>query len=298
MPSSSKQTEQIATWKQAFRDETTGIHKTVRDLIWNYAAFRTTIRIVRLANEKREEHPRLNQMLFDLISDGYWSSLLVGIRRLLDKGPIKGPKGVYSIRSVVKDVEQSRPWLTRRKYIEEVLEARYDLTPMLEEQHQRLIAAKGAATWGDPDLFRSEIAHEQFDFLSGVLPTDRRADDLIDPAVLARIEKRLASLDTIGDHVNSHLAHAGNHESRQGKSLANFDIRDAQRALRELKQISDLTGVWFANEGGGGLATFIGDQFAGLDEPLVDTEQIAQLLEHWREIDREVANWSITPKEL
>ena len=298
MPTSLAQTERIAAWKQAFRDETTGIHKTVRDLIWNYAAFRTTIRIVRLGNERREETPRLNQMLFELISDGYWSSLLVGIRRLLDKGPIRGPRGVYSIRSVVNDVAEARTWLTRQKYIEEVLEARYNLGPMREEQHQRLTAAKGAVVWGDPDLFRSEIAHEQFDFLSGVLPSNRRSDDLIDPAVLARIEVRLASLDTIGDHVNSHLAHAGNSESRQGRTLANFDIRGAQQALRELKQISDLTGAWFANEGGGGLATFIGDQFEGLDKPLVDSDDIAHLAEHWREIDREVANWSIAPRDL
>jgi hypothetical protein len=188
--------------------------------------------------------------------------------------------------------------LTRKIYIEDVLEAQYDLDRLQREQHQELVAAQGRAIWGDPALMISEIAHRHFDFLSGVQPSERGPDDLIDPAIFPRIEARLAGLDTIGDHVSSHLAHAGNSESRQGKALEEFDIRDAQKALKELKQIADLTGVWFANEGGAGLATFIGDQFAGLDRPLARSEDLPDLLDQWRAIDREIANWTIEPGDL
>ncbi|WP_442879873.1 AbiU2 domain-containing protein [Aurantimonas sp. E1-2-R+4] len=93
MQRSKQQIERIARWREAFCDDTTGIHKTVQDLLWNYAAFRTTVKILRLANERRDERAPLNQMLFNLISEGYWSSLLLGTRRLLDKAPLSvGPE--------------------------------------------------------------------------------------------------------------------------------------------------------------------------------------------------------------
>ncbi|GLS35035.1 hypothetical protein GCM10010869_06230 [Mesorhizobium tianshanense] len=298
MQRSAQQIERISRWREAFRDDTTGIHKTVQDLLWNYAAFRTTVRIVRLANERREARPPLNQMLFNLISEGYWSSLLLGTRRLLDKAPLNSPKGVYSIRSVVKDVETSRGWITRRIYVEKVLDAQYDLDRLRREEHEKLTAAKGGVIWGDPELMKSEAAHRHFDTLSGVSHLERSPDDLIDPAIFTRIEARLAALDGIAVHVSTHVAHAGNKESRLNKLLDDFDIRDARKTLKQLKEVADLTGVWFANEGGTGLATYIGDQFEGLDQPVVQKADIADLAEQWRVIDREVANWSIDPAGL
>ncbi len=290
--------QRIAAWRDAFQDETTGIHSIIRGLLWNYTAFRTTVLIVRLANEKGGARPPLNQMIFNLVSEGFWSGLLLGTRRLLDKAPINGPKGVYSIRSVVSDVGASRGWLNRQIYVEKVLNAQYDLDRLLQEQHDSLLAAKGRPVWGDPELMKSEAAHRHFDVLSGVSPSERGPGDLISPAVLAKIEVRLADLDRIAEHVNSHVAHAGNKQSRHNKYLGDFDIRDAQETLRRLKEVADLVGVWFANEGGAGLATYLGDQFDGLDHAVVDTDDLADLEEQWRLIDREIAGWSIGPEDL
>jgi len=237
-------------------------------------------------------------MIFNLVAEGFWSSLLLGTRRLLDRGNIQGIKGVYSIRSVVKDVEVCQPWLNRRVYVEQVLGAQYDFDRLQQEQQEALIAAKGRTVWGDPDLTKSEAAHRHFDSLSGVLPTQRSSSDLISPATFTRIEARLVDLDRIADHVSSHVAHAGNKQSRENKELDNFDIRDAHAALKKLKEIADLVGVWFANEGGTGLATYLGDQFAGLDHPLIETTALAELEEQWRSLDREIAGWSIGPDNL
>lgn len=108
----------------------------------------------------------------------------------------------------------------------------------------------------------------------------------------------MVELDRIADHVSSHVAHAGNKQSRENKELDNFDIRDAHTALKKLKEIADLVEVWFANEGGAGLATYLGDQFAGLDHPLIETTALADLEEQWRFLDREIAGWSIGPDNL
>ncbi len=39
IPTEANLRERIARWRDAFRDDTTGIHKTLDDLVWNYAAF-------------------------------------------------------------------------------------------------------------------------------------------------------------------------------------------------------------------------------------------------------------------
>ena len=296
--SSIRREQRIAAWRDAFTDDRTGIHRTIQDLLWNYAAFHTTVRIVRLANDTRGARTPLNQMIFNLVAEGFWSSLLLGTRRLLDRGNIQGMKGVYSIRSVVKDVAACQPWLNRRVYVEQVLSAQYDLERLQQEQHEALIAAKGRPVWGDPELTKSEAAHRHFDSLSGVLPTQRSSSDLISPATFTRIEARLVELDRIAEHVSSHVAHAGNKQSRENKELDNFDIRDAHATLKQLKEIADLIGVWFANEGGAGLATYLGDQFAGLDHPLIETVELSDLEEQWRLLDREIAEWSIGPDSL
>lgn len=291
----------VKQWRAAFSDDTTGIERTLDDLLWSYACFRTVIKIVSLANQKRvPDRPPLNQMIFDLIADGYWSRLLLGLRRLLDPACIAGKKGVYSVRSVISDIKLCAPKITRRVYVELVWEAKYDLERMERDEYERLLEGAKTRTvvWGDPDLMRSRMAHDHFDVLSGTDRNARREGDLLAIAILDKAEARLAKLDHIKEHVSSHLAHAGNAESRDGKLLDQFDIRTARECLKELKQLADLIGMLFTKGGGAGLATFIGDQFAGLDEPLAGPDEIKELEKNWREIDRDIASWSISPSEL
>lgn len=289
--------ERIERWREAFCDETTGIRKSVEDLLWNYAAFQTTVQIVHLASERHDESANLNQMFFNMISEGYWSSLLLGTRRLLDNTAVKGEAGVYSIRAVVKDVEASRCWLNRKIYVEHLHGAEYDLERLREEQHNKLVATQGPV-WASRDLINSEQAHRYFDELSGVTQPDRCTGDLIDPAIFAKINTRLAGLEGIVDYVNTHVAHAGNKESRQSKTLENFDIQDARTTLKKLKEVSTLVGVWFANEGSGDLATSLDDQFEGLDRPIVSSADIQKLENHWETIEKEIAGWRVRVEEL
>jgi len=288
----------IETWREAFRDETTGIQKTVDDLLWNYAAFRTAIRVVFLANQKGGNRPPINQMMFDLIANGYWSSLLLGVRRLLDKGQLKGDQGVYSIRAVLNDIMACRAKLTRRVYVEVLHDCRYDLVKLEAEHWNTLKAANGRAVWVDRSLSLSQTAHQQFDFLSQTTADSRSPDDRISVDIFNRLEARLAALDKISEHVSSHLAHAGNRESRQGKLLDEYDIRDSREILKELVRVVDLVGVWFANEGGVGLATYIGDQFEGLDSALVAPEDMPDLQENWQIICRDVETWHVEADDL
>ncbi len=292
------QIERIKRWQEAFRDDTTGIHTTVQDLLWNYAAFQTTVQIVHLASERQDEGATLNQMLFNLIHEGYRSSMLLGTRRLLDKHALKGPKGVYSIRSVVNDVKESRGWLNRKIYVENVHGAEYD-NKRLRLEMDRDLASGNGPVWESRELIKSDDAHRCFDELCGKAPLDRASDDLVDPAIFVRIEARLASLDKIANYATTHVAHSGNEESRHtGRSFENFNIHEARSTLKQLKEVSTLVGVWFANEGSADLATFLGDQFEGLDQPIVRSSDIQKLEQHWQAMDSEIATWKISAEEL
>jgi hypothetical protein len=289
----------IERWRDAFRDNTTGINKTMHDLVWYYAAFRTALKIVNLSTEKGDQGPPLNEMMFDLVQTGYWSSLLIGVRRLLDaSSALNGKRGVYSLRSVIRDIEASRSLITRRVYVEWVCGAQYDVDRLRKQHWETLHAADGKAVWGDPELPKSEWSHRYFDRLSGVSPDERAPDDLIDARTFTLLEARLARLDSIAEYVSSHVVHAGNVESRQGRGIGDFNIEDARLALRELKQIGDLVGIWFAGASSAGLATYIGDQFLGLDSPMVARAEITTLEQQWHEIEQDVAGWSTSLGEL
>lgn len=292
------QIERIKLWREAFSDETTGVRTTVEGLLWNYAAFQTTVQIVHLAGERQDEGATLNRMLFDLIHEGYWSSLLLGARRLLDNGDLNGPKGVYSIRSVVKDVKASRGWLNRKIYVEQVHSAQYDIKLLRLETDKKHGDGNGPI-WVSKDIIKSDAAHKCFDELSGVVPPDRSCDDLINPAIFIKIEARLALLDKIADHATTHVAHSGNEESRSiKKALQSFDIEKAREALKQLYEVSNLVGIWFANEATGGLATPQYDQFEGLDKPVIKGSDIKILGEKWRAIHIEIASWGIGADDL
>ena len=290
--------KRVLIWREAFLDETTGIYRTIGDLLWHYAAFATLVKIVGLAAARREGEPAINQMLFDLAAEGFWANLLLGTRRLLDGGCLKGETGVYSLRSVISDVEACLPMLTRRRYIEVVRQAPYDYYSIELREQQRVLSL-GSASWVDNSSLISRCAHSDFDKMSGTDEASRSEGDVILPAVLQNLEKRLASLDSIGKFVSSHIAHSGNFESRAGKSLGDaFDIRESRLALKNLQEIAGLVGLWFANTGAAGLAVYQGDQFAGLDAPLVRPEQISELTKHWREIEQDIEQWSISDEDL
>jgi hypothetical protein len=175
---------------------------------------------------------------------------------------------------------------------------RYDLDVLRQENCEALKAAAGKAIWGDPALTLSEYSHRDFDYLSGVRDADRSETDLIDPAVLDLIETRLTVLDRISDHASTHIAHAGNAESRLGKDLEEFDIRDAREVIKALKEIGDLIGLWFANGAVSTLAVYQGNQFEGLDMAAVSEADMPELDANWELIDQDVASWRLRPEDL
>lgn len=296
--------KRIASWKDAYTDTNTGICSNVEGLLWDYAAFGTAMRIVFLNNQRLraegtdKKRKPANPLLFDLLARGYWSGLLLGTRRLVDPGPLAGDKGVNSLRALLKDVSAARSNLTRKIYVEHLRNCSYDLDELRSKNKARLELAKGKAIWGDPGLSRSEYAHRDFDLLACVEEGERSENDLVEPSIFKAFEDRIAALDRISDHVSSHLAHAGNDQSRRSRDLVGFDIRDARDVLQTLTEIAGLAGRLFADEGPPTLAVALFDQFEELGRAPVDEAEISDLETAWANKAREIETWHLSPDDF
>lgn len=190
--------KRIGAWKTAFSDETNGVFPTLQKLYWNYAAFRTAIAIMRYASAHPEKDLEPNSLLLDMVADAFWQGTLLGVRRLLEHGDLSSHVGVHSLRSIIRDVEANRMRITRRVYVEDIAGLPYDYETLERQEYETLAALPaGTARWGSTDAFVSRLRHEQFDFLSGVAPANRAANDKIKSEVFDKLERRLAELDSI-----------------------------------------------------------------------------------------------------
>lgn len=287
--------ESIARWKHAFNKDENSIQSTLLSLAWNYASYHSIVRAANLhpdVDGKKE----LNGLLFELLRSGYWAGTLLAIRKVTDRGPLRGPRGVVSLRSIARDVESEQRRFTRRAFVEDVAGAPYDYEEVERASWKYLAKhATGKAVWipRELDPYPSIHRHAQFDYLSGVDASSRSETDLIRPEIFQRIEVRLSALDVIADHATIHFAHAATDESRVGRGLHSFATTDAMNALKQLAEIAELMGRWFANSGVGDvLAVPQFDQFAYLDRPILPTADSTEPRRLWDEIASQTAQWS------
>lgn len=285
--------EQVSLWKHGFEEDDHAVLPTLIQFCWNFAAFSTVVEIVRAAPENDRGGKQLNSMLLDLLASSYWGSAVMAIRRLTDRGSISGPRGIYSLRSIIQDVRRHRDRLTRRVYVEVIAGQPYDYAE-IQRRHWDYIFAQNAGLVSVPrdlDFDTSRNRHIEFDWLSGIHEADRSPEDLIRQDVFDRLDARLSRLDTIAEHGTIYFAHAATRESREGRGLQNFNLQEAQDALRELAHVAEFVGRWFCGSGIGDiLATPQFDQFEFLDRPLL-TGSTTLLQRHWDRFADEVSSW-------
>jgi hypothetical protein len=294
----------IDSWRQAFTDDTHGVRRATEQLMNDYAIFMTTAEIVRMAAQRGsksvegEEIVQLNWMIFDLIRRGFSTILFLGIRKLTEMEALSGPRGVYSIRSVLADVKACRPKLTRRVYVELVCDCDYDVEEKRRQFWQEAMSAAGRAIYVDISISRSDECHRRFDILSGSTSKHRTESDLISPDFFHRLDSRLSALANIIDHANKNFAHAGSAESREGKNLKDFGTAKARQAIKEVKQLGELVGLLFAQTGDFSLDPCDEQNFHALDLPVVGSDEVSKLKTKWNDLEEEVESWSLSLEDL
>lgn len=287
--------ERIEEWKRIFDFEENAITKALTRMAWDVAAFSCVVEMVRQAPLVDGEK-QLNSLVMDMLASGFWAGTMQGIRRLVEKEPIRGPKSVCSLGGLIKDIRASRGKLTREVYVRDIagLEYNYVRTRAASDAYALEQLRQGNRSWWVPIELHHELAmkrHEEFDWLSGVTANVSRHDDVIREEIFDMLESRLERLSSVIDHVNVEIAHAATEASRQGRVLERWGLTDAKQAMREIAEVAHVVGSWFCYSGAGTVlpvAQF--DQFKHLDSPMFTGDR-SKLQAIWTEFDREAQQW-------
>lgn len=288
--------ERIEEWKRIFDSEQNAITKALTRMAWDVAAFSCVVEMVRQASSVDGEK-QLNGLVMDMLASGFWAGTMQGIRRLVEKEPIRGPKSVCSLGGLIEDIRASRGKLTREVYVRDIagLEYNYLRTRAASDAYAIEQLQQGNRSYWVPIQLHHELAlkrHEEFDWLSGVTANVSRPDDLIREEIFDMLESRLKRLSSVIDHVNVEIAHAATEASRQGRILERWGLTDAKQAMREIAEVAHVVGSWFCYSGAGTvlpIAQF--DKFKHLDRPMFIGDR-AKLEAVWAEFDREAQQWN------
>lgn len=287
--------ERVAEWKRIFDTEENAITKALYRMAWDLAAYSCLVEVVQQAPIVGGEK-QLNGLFLDMVATGFWSGSMQGIRRLVEKEPIRGTKSVCSLGGLIADIRGSRGKLTRRVFVSDIagLEYNYLLTAAAREAYGQDQIQQGNDSYWTPQLLndqQSRKRHAEFDWLSGTTPGTSTPDDLIRTEVFDMLEARLRRSMSVVEHVNVEIAHAATEASRQGRVLERWGLSDAKQAFRDLAELAQVVGNWFCFSGTGTLVPLPQyDQFEHLDVPLYTADR-SRLQEVWNEFDRESQQW-------
>lgn len=286
----------LELWRRALDSDHGSVRSQLHQLAWDVASFRTIVRMIREHQPDENQEIPLNGNIMSMLRDGFWTSTFLAIRRLVDNHPLEGSKGVYSLRSVLTDIGRHRGEITRRAYVEVIAGLPYDPDPVEKAYWDYFLALpQNQAHWIPQELDATPIhlRHAQFDYLSGKDPESRDPGDVIHEQVFERLKGRISSADAIADHVNVYYAHASTPESRQTRGLQQWNLDEAEDALRNLAETAELMSRWFINESMGPLlATPQFDQFQHLDRPLMPAPDMAPLHEEWNAFGDRSERWT------
>lgn len=292
--------DRIEVWRHAFKEDRNSIEATLTTFSWNLAVFQTVVRAVELTPEDNDGNKPLNEMVLELLRSTYWGSALLAIRRLTDKGSIDGKRGVISLRSILNDVKLHRAKLTRQVFVEDIAGLAYapDEYRKIENsssEERSLIAIPHRLNAGAITL-----RHQTFDFLSDIPPGSRSPSDLISDKTFDGLEARIAKLDDIAEHASIHFAHAATDQSRQGRGIGPWGLKQTVDALQILVETAELIGRWFANES---LCTVLPtpqyDQFSYINQPLFPVDDTSALETEWSRFSEMTERWiNIEDQEL
>lgn len=279
----------IKNWKTAFSDDETGINTNISTLIWNYATFRLILRSILIHNQKRKDS--LSPIIFEHIQNGFWMTLIMGVRRLLDSGGRAKVNDVNSIQVVLNQIKASQSWLNRETYMELVAEVPFDYERLRHENCQQFLINQQPVKWGDTQIRISETYHKIFDQWSGIQESQRSPQDLICPNKIIKLENRFKELRHIGKHASKYIAHSATRESREGHQLEDFGIPEALDTLKKIYNLACELGEFVGDGGPAGHPQYQADVLEGFDIPFAQTSDLPILGSYWHEIESEIENW-------
>lgn len=269
-------------------DEHHAIWSTLHSMVWTDVAFRTLTNF----GADDDENALNNPLVVEALLNGHVATQVLAIRRLMDNGS----SGIISLRRLVKDLKRDFALLTRENYIcYDGLP--YDYLAVRQARFERNAGKRGqrgiwVPTEGRERDGTSELAHGQFDKLSGIDPAKRSREDRLPISLITTIEKWLddSGADDLAEWSHAYLAHAGDPKRRKNIADLTVTANKITKAIRVLARATEAISAWLLCAGGRSnalmpVAQF--DPFEKLDKPIVQAGQQAAAYKLWRQLSDE-----------
>lgn len=264
--------QKIRTWRQQIEGKhRNAIWKQVAHLLWYDTVFRTFNEARKLSKETDDSSVGLPRTIIELFDEGFVAYQVMAIRRLSDPYRHDPQRRVYSLRSLVQDIEAHIGLYTRENYV------CYDGLPYKapddEKEHQE---------WS----WRQDC----YDRLSGKKRFERARADRIAEEVWDRIkeglDKEFEPFKGFREYANKYLAHASDPERRKKRKKIDREFRITLQTLDKCyqaignigKKIELLTGENLLCQ----VPTPQFDQLKNWDKRIIRTEDRSSLYEYWR----------------
>lgn len=278
-------------------DDINSIFQQITLMIWDTAIFRCIIECRQAQIDKNPDKPAINGAFHSFIDRNYFRSQVSNIRRLVDKSSqLTGQKGVYSIHSLINDINNRRNDLTREAFFS-LRNMSYDFASMQKKEREfikKQSAGRGfVAVPSELDSGSIAETHLTFDRLSGKTQNNRQPSDVISERVFIRLTERLNSCRDITKHVDKFVAHSATPESRAILKTDELRITFNQlwEAQRIIFEITDFLSIILFSEGHMALAIENPNFFQYWETPLIEATDIGRIRNAFEKYRKETEKW-------
>ncbi len=289
------------SWIQSFSGkDRNSIINQIYQMVWNAAVFKIVNEARRIAPVNAKGQTEVNGMLHRFMDRCFFDSQFLAIRRLTDSSsPFDGPRGVFSLLSLLNDMKANVSLITRDNlFSAEGLEYDYETIQQRELAYTLEQSKSGKNAYWIPaelDSHSVRLRHEQIDTLSGVKAEQRTPNDTVQAEILGYLIKKIDGIsESIGLHVNKYIAHSATPESREYDNVGDVKITlghlwDAHKVICQVANFTDVYLLSRANHSFLPVPQY--DHFEHIDKPLVSTEGVEVLSKAWHEFHKETDSW-------
>lgn len=242
----------------------------LQDGVWHSHFHRLLNEAVRLMPRARRGRPSLNPHLWQMLEEGFGAMMLRLVRQMTDNYPLRGPKGVCSLHSLLAEMQAHRHLLTR----------------------EAIIAYRTATR---PDFARHDrFVHEMFAEMHRVVPGVDDAECMKES--LARLQARLtADCDRLSSCATRFLAHAASIDSlaHHGTTLSNVTYGDLWHIPEKLWRIAHFVHILLTGQGQHPLY-IMPDLLQGLENPFITASTRPTVEALHASLSDAVKRWSLT----
>lgn len=217
------------TWKKCLLGEDiNSIFRQINILFWDHAIYKVILKGRRNRIEEAPENATINDVYHSFINRNYFSNDIIRIRRLVDSNhsQITGHRGVFSLRSLIRDIEDHRTHLTREVFLR-LRNLPYDFESVKSDAFEYILSHSPGEAFVLPSEYNWQVsynAHVTFDQLSGTTGDRRQKEDIMRIEIFKSLHSKLDNLDPILNHAIKFIAHSATPNSRLHIDIGEADL--------------------------------------------------------------------------